>query len=98
MQTPWGDLTVCDAHAHFFSRRFFDALAVQAGKPSAEIAETLGWPLAPEDPKELAHTWAAELDKYGVSRAALIASVPGDEDSVLVAREAYPGRFLAYAM
>jgi predicted TIM-barrel fold metal-dependent hydrolase len=98
MQTPWGDVSVSDAHAHFFSRRFFEALAVQAGKPASQIAATLGWPLPPDDPAELARTWAAELDKYGVSRAALIASVPGDEASVLAAREACPGRFFAYAM
>lgn len=98
MQTPWGDVSVSDAHAHFFSRRFFEALAVQAGKPASQIAGTLGWPLPPDDPAELARTWAAELDKYGVSRAALIASVPGDEPSVLAAQEACPGRFFAFAM
>jgi predicted TIM-barrel fold metal-dependent hydrolase len=98
MQTPWGDVPVLDAHAHFFSHPFFAALAVQAGKPISQIAATLGWPLPPDDPAELARTWAAELDRYGVSRAALIASVPGDEASVLAAREACPGRFFAYAM
>ena len=51
----------------------------------------LGWDLPPEDPAELARTWAAELDGYGVSRAALIASVPGDEASVLAAPAACPG-------
>lgn len=98
MQTPWGDVSVSDAHTHFFSLRFFEALAVQSGKAAPQIAAILGWPLPPDDPAELARTWAAELDQYGVSRAALIASVPGDEASVLAAREAFPGRFLAYAM
>jgi hypothetical protein len=97
MQTPWGDFTVSDAHAHFFSRRFFESVAAQSGKSVQEVADTLGWHLSAEDPVELAKVWAAELDGYGVSQAALIASVPGDEASVSAARAAHP-RFLAYAM
>jgi predicted TIM-barrel fold metal-dependent hydrolase len=97
MQTPWGDFTVSDAHAHFFSRRFFDSLAAQSGKGVQEVAATLGWQLPAEDPAELAKSWAAELDGYGVSQAALIASIPGDEASVIAARAAHP-RFLAYSM
>ena len=98
MQTPFGECAVWDAHVHFFSRRFFDSLAAQAGKPSEAIAAALGWDLPPEDPVELASRWAAELDKHGVERAALIASMPGDEASVTAAAAARPGRFLAYAM
>lgn len=98
MQTPWGDFTVSDAHAHFFSRRFFESLAAQSGTGAQEVADRLGWHLPAEDPGELAGVWAAELDGYGVSRVALIASLPGDEASVTAARAACPGRFLAYAM
>lgn len=98
MQTPWGEYTVCDAHTHFFSRRFFESLAVQSGKTAADVAAKLQWDLAPPDPTELARTWANELDGYGVSRAALIASLPGDEASVIAAANCLPGRFFAYAM
>ena len=98
MQTPWGDFPVSDAHTHFFSRRFFESLGKQCGKSVQDVAGNLGWNLPPGDPAELARTWVAELDRHGVSRAALIASVPGDEASVLSAVEACPGRFLAYAM
>ena len=98
MQTPFGECAVWDAHVHFFSRRFFDSLAAQAGKPSEAVAASLGWDLPPEDPVELASRWAAELDKHGVERAALIASIPGDEASVTAAAAARPNRFLAYAM
>jgi uncharacterized protein len=98
MQTPWGDVPVSDAHAHFFSRRFFESLAAQTASDAGAVAGKLGWHLPPEDPAELARTWAAELDGYGVSRAALIASVPGDESSVLAASAACPGRFFAGAM
>jgi predicted TIM-barrel fold metal-dependent hydrolase len=94
MQTPWGDAAVNDGHLHFFSRRFFQSL----GADPPAIAETLGWTLPGDDPAELARTWAAELDRHGVARAALIASTPGDGSSVLAAAGAVPGRFYAYAM
>jgi predicted TIM-barrel fold metal-dependent hydrolase len=98
MQTPWGDLPVSDAHTHFFSRRFFDTLGSQSGKSAPEVAAAVGWDLAPDDPAELARSWATELDQHGLARASLIASVPGDEASVLAAVGAYPDRFYAYAM
>ncbi len=98
MQTPWGECAVADAHVHFFSRRFFEALSAQAGKGSDAVAGQLGWDPAPPDPTELARRWAQELTAQGVSRAALIASIPGDEASVTAAVAACPGRFLAYAM
>ncbi len=98
MQTPWGDLAVSDAHVHFFSRRFFDALGGQCGKGVEDVAQAAEWDLPAADPRELATRWAEELDAHGVSRAALIASVPGDEASVLQAAAAQPGRFFGYAM
>ncbi len=93
MQTPWGELPVSDAHVHFFSRRFFASL----GTPD-EIAKTLKGELPPEDARELAGQLVEELDRCDVSRAALIASIPGDEGSVLQAAGAFPSRFFAYAM
>ncbi|SRR5579883_80307 len=98
MQTPWGDCAVWDAHVHFFSRRFFDSLAAQAGKPVETIATTLGWELPPPDPVKLGERWIAELDAQGVERSALIASMPGDEASVTAAASASGSRLLAYAM
>ena len=98
MQTPWNELAVADAHIHFFSRRFFQSLASQSGKSVDEIAAAVGWILPSNDPAELAHHWAGELDRRGIARAALIASVPGDEGSVVAASAAIPGRFYAYAM
>jgi uncharacterized protein len=98
MQTLWGECAVSDAHVHFFSRRFFDALAAQAGKSGAEVAQHLNWELPPNDPIELARQWVGELDVHGVERAALIASMPGDEVSTLAAAGAHPDRFFAYAM
>jgi predicted TIM-barrel fold metal-dependent hydrolase len=91
MQTPWGDLSVADAHVHFLSHFFFASLDFPG------VAD-LGWDLPPEDPAALARRWSVELDRQGVSQAALIASAPGDEASVLAAAAACPGRFFAYAM
>jgi predicted TIM-barrel fold metal-dependent hydrolase len=98
MQTPWGDFAVSDAHAHFFSRRFFEALGAQCGKSAEEVAAATGWDLPPEDPAELAQMWTTALDTYGVARAALISSVPGDESSVATAVAAAPNRFYGYFM
>jgi len=98
MQTPWGDFSVLDAHVHFFSRRFFEALGAQAGRTAAQVATAAGWDLPPEDPAALAQAWAAAMDTYGVERAALISSVPGDEASVAAAVAARPDRFFGFFM
>jgi predicted TIM-barrel fold metal-dependent hydrolase len=99
MKTPWGDLPVHDAHVHFFSRPLFQWLAGQTpGHDLAALEATLGWRLPPENPADLARNWIAELDRHGVGCAALIASFPGDEASVLAAADACPGRFWPYAM
>jgi predicted TIM-barrel fold metal-dependent hydrolase len=98
MQTPWGDIAVADAHVHFFSRKFFSALGSQAGKTAGQVAELADWVLPEEDPAALARTWTAELDGHGVARAALIASVPGDEASVESAVAECPGRFFGFFM
>src|SRR5439155_15740658 len=104
MKTFWGEIPVCDAHVHFFSHDFFRALAAQkqdasSGAASAEaIARMLGWEAPPANPQELAELWTRELDRHGVSRAALIASVPGDEASVVAATASFPQRFHGYFM
>ncbi len=98
METPWGDLGVADAHVHFFSHRFFSALAEQKKATLDSIQTSLGWQLPAEDPEQLADTWIQELDKHGVEKAALIASVPGDHNSVMAAVQRFPQRFYGYAM
>src|SRR5438067_130604 len=98
MQTPWGEFAVADAHVHFFSRRFFAGLGSQCGKTAEQLTQALEWTLPPDDPRELARAWAAELDAHGVAKAALIASLPGDEASVEAAMSAFPDRFYGYFM
>jgi predicted TIM-barrel fold metal-dependent hydrolase len=80
---------------HFFSHRFFELLAAQ--KPGLTF-ESLHWQMPPERPEDLANIWAHEMDRQGVGRAALISSIPGDEESVIKAVAAFPDRFFAYAM
>jgi uncharacterized protein len=88
-----------DAHCHFFSNRFFTALSSQRGKSQSvdDLCHELGWHV-PASPEDLAGRWAKELDAAGVSRAALIASVPGDEDSVAAAVKSHPTRFVGFFM
>jgi predicted TIM-barrel fold metal-dependent hydrolase len=94
--SPWGSgIAIDDAHVHFFSHPFFEALAAQ--KPGVTF-DALHWQMPPETAEDLASAWAHELDRHGVAHAALIASVPGDEDSVLKAAAAFPNRFFSYAM
>jgi len=101
--SPWGPLAVADAHVHFFSHHFFTTLISPAAsqKPGLTLeaaGEHLGWVLPPQAPEKLAETWVHELDRQGVFASALIASVPGDEGSVVAAVRAFPDRFFAYAM
>jgi predicted TIM-barrel fold metal-dependent hydrolase len=98
MQTPWGDFAVADAHVHFFSRSFYASLGAPKAMNAAQVAAALGWQEPPDDPTALARAWVEELDQNGVAQAAIIASVPGDEDSVKQAARAFPERFWPYAM
>ncbi len=96
MDTPWGELEVCDAHLHFFSRPFFQALAGTASPD--QIAAKLNWELPPQDATELGGRWVEQLDQHGLKRTVIIASVPGDESSVADAVRAYPHRLIGYFM
>lgn len=88
-----------DCHVHFFSPRFLDALGAQKGLPPESrahaVAQTLRWENPPSN-EALADRWAAELTRHGVSRAALIASMPGDEESVAAALDQHPSRFVGF--
>ena len=80
-----------DAHCHFFSTPFFATL----GGETALAA--LGWE-APGTAEALADRWVAELDRHQVSRAALIASTPGDAASVAAAVSGHRRRFVGFFM
>lgn len=90
MQTPWGEIAVRDAHVHFFSHSFFSLLT--GGRDAGAVSAELQWTAPPADNLEFANQWVAELDRHGVASASLIASIPGDEGSVIQAIAAHPGR------
>jgi predicted TIM-barrel fold metal-dependent hydrolase len=83
---------ICDAHIHFFSPGFFAGL----GADRATI-HGFGWEF-PESTEALSARWIAELERHGVTRAALMASLPGDADSVAKAVAINPERFVGFFM
>ena len=88
-----------DAHCHFFSEGFFATLAHQRGRreAGADLTRELGWD-APGSAEELADRWVQALDAHGVSRAAIIASVPRDEPQVARAVVHQPKRLVGFFM
>ncbi len=99
MQSPWGEIEVQDAHAHLFSRSFFEALGRQKGATDIDaMIASLGWDAPPHSNAELASAWVRELDRQGVAKSVLMASVPGDETSAGDAVQAFPERFYGYFM
>lgn len=83
---------ICDAHVHFFSPGFFAGLGA-----TRDTITSLGWDF-PDSTEGLTTQWIAELDKHGVDRVALMASLPGDADSVAKAVAQNPSRFVGYFM
>jgi len=95
-------MQICDAHCHFFSSRFFELLTKDLADLPAEnraraACERLQWD-DPGSSDALAGRWVQELDRAGVSRAVLIASIPGDEESVATAVQLHPSRFVGFFM
>ncbi|HET7217300.1 MAG TPA: amidohydrolase family protein [Vicinamibacterales bacterium] len=92
----------CDSHCHFFSSRFLEILTKdrqdfpEVDRASA-VAARLGWD-PPGSADALADRWREELTRHGVSRCTLIASVPGDEDSVAAAAARHPAAFVGAFM
>ena len=93
---------IADAHCHFFSSRFLEILSepvqdLLATDRAVAVAARLGW-TDPGDANALARRWVEELDRHDVARAALIASIPGDEASVAEAVRLHPDRFVGFFM
>ena len=88
-----------DTHCHFFSTSFFSTLSRQRGRVDSvqQLCGELQWN-DPGTPEALADRWVRELDANSVGRAALIASVPGDEASVAAAIASHPTRFVGFFM
>jgi len=95
IDTPWGPIQVADAHVHFFSPPFFKALAEQKRNP--DVGELLAFE-TPASAEALADRWHTELDAQKVGSAMLVASAPGDVESVGTAVDKYPERFHSVLM
>lgn len=97
-----GLFKIFDSHVHFYSHSFFRFLITQKSERTDRATElkkiaTKGKIEIPgEDPLLLAKRWIDIIDKWKIERLVLIASIPGDEDSVLKAVTAYPQRFTPF--
>jgi hypothetical protein len=104
MKTELGEMRVIDAHAHFFSHPFFMQFVEVLKKdlprddPYRRLGDQLGWELPTPDHAGLGKRWVEEMDKHGLDRMVLIASLPGDEGSILAAARAFPQRIIGYFM
>jgi uncharacterized protein len=104
INTPWGNLRLIDAHAHFFSHQFFQTFArlaqhnLPTETPLTAVAERLGVEIPPDDPTHLAHRWVNEMEKYGIDQLVMFTSVPGDHLSVATAVRTFPERIIGYLM
>ena len=83
---------ICDGHIHFFSPSFFAGLGADKKAIGA-----LGWEF-PDSVEALTAQWVGELDKHGVEKAAMIASLPGDADAVAKAVARSASRFVGFFM
>ena len=94
-------VAVNDAHCHLFSAGFFRTLGQKlpdvTGDAAEQLPARLGW-TAPGTDAALADTWEAELERHGVTRAVLMASVPGDEAAVSAVAAKHPNRFVGAFM
>src|SRR5688500_1929398 len=78
---------------------FFEALSRQRGlnESVTDLCTELQWD-QPGTAWTLADRWVQEMDAHGVLRAALMASVPGDETSVAGAVRRHPQRLTGFFM
>ena len=94
-----GLIKIFDAHVHFYSHAYFRLLVDQ--KTSRLDIDTELKNLSAkgrievpgEDPVLLAKRWIEAIDKWKIERLLLFSSIPGDEDSVVKAVQAFPARF-----
>ena len=94
-----GLFKIFDAHVHFYSNSFFKFLVKQ--KPNRTDINTELRSLAAkghieipgEDAVQLAKRWIDIIDKWKLERLMLFGSMPGDEEAVVKAVQAFPTRF-----
>jgi predicted TIM-barrel fold metal-dependent hydrolase len=94
-----GLFKIFDAHVHFYTGTYFKYLIRQKPNRSDISTElrsmaTKGHIEVPgDDPVQLAKRWVDMIDKWKLERLMLFSSIPGDEESIVKAVQAYPNRF-----
>ncbi len=97
-----GLFKIFDAHFHFYSNSFFRFLVKQKqnrldiNTELKNLAAKGHIEIPGEDPVQLAKRWVDIIDKWKIERVVLIGSMPGDEDSVVSAVQAFPNRFTGF--
>lgn len=97
-----GLFKIFDAHLHFYSNSFFRFLVKQKqnrldiNTELKNLAAKGHIEIPGEDPAQLAKRWIDIIDKWKIERVVLIGSMPGDEDSVVNAVQAFPNRFTGF--
>ena len=99
IETPFGVMSVCDGHTHFFTRSFYENLgkAAGVGADAAAVADRLDWEAPPEDAAEVGKRWVVEMEVHGVERMVGIHTLPGDLDDAARGIAASGGRIVGYA-
>jgi len=94
---------VIDGHVHFYSYNYFRLISQFPGGYGEDIDQfirrqtrRLKIDLPPAEPTRLGERWILQLDRYGVSRACLLAGLPGDEYSVGEVARNWPKRFITF--
>lgn len=97
-------MQIHDAHSHFFSRSFFDALAGLSpldGTPEqllSSVAEKTGMTIPEDDTDAHRDRWLAEMDRAGVERMVTFASAPAEAEAVAAAVAGSAGRLVGYTV
>ena len=97
-----GLFKIFDAHVHFYSNSYFRFLVKQKTQrldintELKNLAAKGHIEIPGEDPVALAKRWIEIIDKWKIERLVLFGSIPGDEDSVAKAVQAFPNRFTGF--
>lgn len=97
-----GLFKIFDAHVHFYSNAYFRFLVKQKtnrldiNTELRNLAAKGHIEIPGEDPVQLAKRWVEIIDKWKIERLLLFGSMPGDEDSIVKAVQAFPTRLSGF--
>ena len=97
-----GLFKIFDAHVHFYSNSYFRFLVRQKtnrldiNTELKNLATKGRIEIPGEDPVLLAKRWIDVIDKWKIERLLVFSSIPGDEDAVVKAVNAYPTRLTGF--